>query len=94
MAQTHPIGTEIHYTGDMANQPGNGVVTSLRPATTYGIESMDITLEDGRVFRAVHLSNFSGIGRRFWTMTDYQADRAMKIAAMHAEYEAMLARKQ
>lgn len=89
----HPVGTGIYYTGDMANQPGRGTVAAIRPATRWSSESMDITLEDGREMRGIQISNFSGIGRRFWTMDEYQADRAKKIAQIEAEYAAMLARK-
>lgn len=89
----HAVGTKVYYTGDMANQSGNGVVVAIRPATEWTHESMDITLDDGREMRAIQISNFSGIGRRFWTMDEYQADRAKKIAQMEAEYAAIMARR-
>jgi hypothetical protein len=89
----YPVGTGVHYTGDVANQPGNGTVTAIRPANEWAAESMDITLEDGRQMRAIQMSNFSGIGRRFWSMEEYQADRAKKIEQMRVEFDAIMARK-
>ena len=90
----YPVGTGVYYTGDVANQPGNGTVTAIRPANQWAAESMDITLDDGREMRAIQISNFSGPGRRFWTMDEWQADRAKKIAQMEAEFAAIMARKE
>jgi hypothetical protein len=81
----HPVGTEIHYTGDMANQPGRGVVVAHRLSANWG-DSMDIALDDGREMRGIHLSNFSGPGRRFITWADYQAEREARIEEMRAQY--------
>jgi hypothetical protein len=67
MATTLTAGTRIHYTGDMANDPGDGSVTAVT---------------DGRIFRMTpHVSCvFNGPGRRFWIMSEYQAKRAAEIA--------------
>lgn len=90
---THGVGTAVYYTGDVANQSGRGVVVALRPASPYGAASMDIVLEDGRALNGIHMSNFAGPGRRFWTMAEWEADRAKRIAEMRAEHAALCARR-
>jgi ribosomal protein L37AE/L43A len=52
-----PIGSKIYYTGDMANQDGEGWVGSHMPASRFGSASLNIQLEDGRVFGGVYPSN-------------------------------------
>jgi hypothetical protein len=80
MATTLTAGTRIHYTGDMANDPGDGSVTAVTDGR-HGV-FYDITLDDGRIFRMTpHVSCvFNGPGRRFWIMSEYQAKRAAEIA--------------
>jgi hypothetical protein len=81
----HPVGTEIYYTGDMANLDGRGAVVAHRLSSNWG-DSLDIRLDDGREMRAVQMSNFSGPGRRFITWADYQAEREARIEEMRAQY--------
>jgi hypothetical protein len=45
--QHHPIGTEIYYAGDIANQPGFGKIVKLTPNPRFGA-TYDIELEGGR----------------------------------------------
>jgi hypothetical protein len=45
--QHHPIGTEIYYAGDIANQPGFGKIVRLEQSPRFGA-TYDIELEDGR----------------------------------------------
>jgi ribosomal protein L37AE/L43A len=52
-----PIGSKVHYTGDMANHDGEGWVGSHMPASRFGGASLNIQLEDGRVFGGVFPSN-------------------------------------
>jgi hypothetical protein len=94
MTNLHNIGTEIYYTGDMANQSGFGVITAHRAGGNYGSPSMDILMEDGREMFAIHMANFGRHpGRRFWTKAEYMMDRQQKIDQMRAEYEARMARR-
>ena len=89
-----PIGTEFHYSGDMANVPGKGVVVAHRPATKWGEASVDITLEDGREIKGIWPAMFDKtIGQRFHIMSEWQAERADKIAQMHAEFDRVMAAK-
>jgi hypothetical protein len=84
------IGTKIYYTGDMANQSGFGEVIAHR--SDWG---MDIRFEDGRAFNALTMSSFSaGPGRRFMTLETHKAERAAQIAQMHAEFDAVMARRE
>lgn len=89
-----PVGTEIYYTGDMANQSGFGVVSALHgPDKWYG-GSVDILMEDGREMRRLHFVQFDqSPGRRFMTKTEYTAKREADIAQMKAEYERIMARR-
>ena len=78
-----PIGTEVYYTGDMANQPGRGRVKAHR-LSAFG-ESMDLEIEGAgaREFLGLTMAHFSpGPGRRFWTLEEWRADRKAKIEAM------------
>ncbi len=52
-----PIGSKVYYTGDMANHDGEGWVGSHMPASRFGSASLNIQLEDGRVFGGVFPSN-------------------------------------
>ena len=52
-----PIGSKVYYTGDMANEDGEGWVGSHMPATRFGGASLNIQLEDGRVFGGVFQAN-------------------------------------
>ncbi len=81
------IGTEVYYTGDMANVSGFGKVT----AWTHGRfgSQVQITLEDGggedgeeaRGFW-VHPASFDpSPGRRFVLRSEYEANRAARMAA-------------
>jgi len=51
------IGTRIHYTGDVANNPGEGRVTGVVPCDWYGFK-ITVTLDDGRVCRGLTPSSF------------------------------------
>jgi hypothetical protein len=92
--KAYEVGTEIYYTGDVANIDGNGTVTRVRPADLkYGYgETMDITLTDGREMRAIPMACFSGPGRRFWTAADRKAHYEAQMAVMVREYEERQAR--
>lgn len=86
--ELHAIGTEIYYTGDMANQPARGEVVKHRHSTDWG-GSLDIRLEDGRECKGIQMSNFSGPGRRFILWTEYQTERERQIEEMRAYYAKM-----
>ncbi len=100
MAKKHTVsdfqvGTEIFYTGDMANASGFGVVTKIHPADIkWGYsESVDMRLEDGRDIRKIFVTMFNeSIGRRFMLKSEHVAKREAQIAQMRADYDAMMAR--
>ena len=79
MSATYEIGTEIYYTGDMANAPGAGFVRSIRVDSMMG-ESMDIEIlsftesdSEEREFLGLTMAHFApGPGRRFWTMEEWK----------------------
>lgn len=67
------IGTEIHYTGDMANQPGEGFVSKFYSADKFSPISFDVTMDDGRVWHRLNAINFSdGAGCRFYLLEDHK----------------------
>ena len=82
------VGTRIYYTGDMANQPDEGTVVAVRPPDRWGGESYDICLDDGRTMRGIYPSNYSGPGKRFWTLDEWEADRQRRIDEANAAYHA------
>ena len=51
------VGTEIYYGGDMANDPGFGIVI----ATHYSKSGqfLDVKIDDGRIFKSLSIMNFS-----------------------------------
>lgn len=73
-----PIGTEIYYTGDMANESGEGTVTSIRD-DKWG-KFYEIKLTDGREFRSVTPLIFGPFNNtydhRFEVMTERKEIRA------------------
>lgn len=99
MARQHtivdlPVGTELHYSGDMANVSGKGIIVKHRPATEWSHISVDIQLEDGRDIKGIAPCMFDKTpGQRFHIMTEWQAERAEKIAQMKADFERVMALK-
>lgn len=55
------IGRRIYYTGDMANIDDNGTVTAVHNDN----RTVDIELDDGRIFHRVYYLSFAGPGHRF-----------------------------
>ena len=75
-------GTEIYYTGDMANSEGFGEITKLYN-DEYG-DFVNITMDDGRKMKRLYTSMFSekysGNGStRFVTKKAYDEYRNMQI---------------
>lgn len=75
--QHHPIGTEIYYGGDIANQPGFGKIVRLEQSPRFGA-TYDIELEDGRKLRGIPTillgNEYHGHGgHRFVTRAAYDA---------------------
>lgn len=73
---TYTTGDQVYYTGDMANESGEGIIIKVREANAYAPISYDVHLYDGRDFRGVYHLGFSGPGRRFWLLSDWKADQA------------------
>ena len=80
-----PVGTEIYYTGDMANADGYGTITKVREATRFAPISYDITMEGGREIKGLYFQMFQpSPGRRFWLKAEHEAEREARIAQMRA----------
>ena len=47
------MGTEIYYTGDMANADGYGTITKVREPTRFAPVSYDIAMADAREMRGM-----------------------------------------
>ncbi len=75
---TLSIGTEIYYTGDMANSEGEGVIVGT------GGRNLAIKLDDGRDM-VIHPAAFvPGPGRRFMTMVERKAERSAALQKFFA----------
>lgn len=74
-------GTEVFYTGDMANLEDYGVITAIVSDKWYPV-SYNIRLDDGREMRSILPQNFSGAGRRFWVRSEHTAVRRAKFVKM------------
>jgi len=74
-------GVRIYYTGDMANVSGEGAITRAWYDAKWGYHQVNITLDDGREIKGLHLASFQpGPGRRFWLLSDWEAKRQAQIA--------------
>lgn len=71
------VGTEIYYTGDQANSPGEGEIVDVDD----GLYTIKITNLDGysKTFKYVEPVQFRSIGRRFRLMSEWVAERNRKI---------------
>jgi hypothetical protein len=79
-ATEYETGDRIYYTGDMANVPDKGVIIKKRPADRFASISYDVHLEDGRVIKGLcYLSFEPGPGRRFWLLSEWEADQKQKL---------------
>lgn len=90
------IGTRVFNNGDMANVEHFGTITSIN-GHHVGITPDDGSDRSGEYFvpASMFCEKFLGHGgTRFVTEAAYKAWREEKIAAMKAEYEAMMARRQ
>jgi hypothetical protein len=71
------VGTKIYYTGDQANLPAFGEITKVY---TDEYNSLEVTLEDGRVWKKLGAIHFQpSIGRRFMTLEEYKAERKARL---------------
>ena len=86
---TLTIGTRVNYTGDAANLPGVGVVTATHAAGKYSIESVTVTLKDGRVWPRIPVSlikDASAPGQRF-VLTGEDSAAPSEVSALVAGAE-------
>ena len=42
------LGMRVYYTGDMANQDGEGLIVAVNPPTKFSGVTFDIDMDDGR----------------------------------------------
>lgn len=69
------VGTRVHYTGDMANLGGDGLVVAVHPNSSYG-HTFEIVMDDGRHMPLVMPFSFEARpGRRFKTMAEHDPNR-------------------
>jgi hypothetical protein len=53
------VNQKVRYTGDMANQPGDGKIVKVRPPDRWNNNpTYDIKLEDGRKMQGIQHTNF------------------------------------
>ena len=100
------VGRRVHYSGDMANLPGDGVIVAVhgqpgsgayrkQGVVTY-IErpgaSFDVALFDGRLWWHVHEHQLHGLGCRFHLQDRLHGPAIVEMAQRkHAEVEAQRA---
>jgi hypothetical protein len=89
--QHHPIGTEIYYAGDIANQPGFGKIVRLHQSPRFGA-TYDIEMEDGRDMLGIPTmlvgDKYLGHGStRFVTRAAYEAWRAESAGTWQEKVE-------
>ena len=88
------LGQRIYYTGDMANQDGAGMVVAVNPPDRFAhAGTVDIALDDGREMRGLYPTMFDpSVGRRFWPLDEWLADRQRRMAESVAQMKAVIAR--
>jgi hypothetical protein len=84
------VGQRVYYTGDMANLPAWCTIVRRNEDPRWGL-SYDLRADEEKEIRfcGIRATNFSGIGRRFQVKEEYDAERAIKIAAMRDCAEAV-----
>ena len=60
---SYPIGQRVHYTGDMANLPADGVIIG-----ESGEEYYYVVLDDGRKNLHAHIEDKGALGARFYAI--------------------------
>ena len=80
-------GTDIYYTGDMANQESYGTIEEV--STNRFGTNLAIRMEDGHIINVSPLSFAPGPGRRFYTKAEWKAQRAANITAMQERFRNM-----
>jgi len=80
------VGTEIYYTGDMANHEGFGIIIKIIPGNKYGPDMAVVHLEDGRECTPYIMGiadKYEGHGGvRFVTKKAYDIWRKTSLAEM------------
>ena len=76
----------FYYTGDMANEEGEGTIAAVIN-NEWGTSYRCVFNDPGRTPFVVTPAAFApGPGRRFWPLWEWKEDRAAKIAAFRAGY--------
>jgi len=84
-------GDKIYYTGDMANEPGILIITSIYKDKWGEWVDMKHIPEKGEEERpdikSLPISHFEpGIGRRFWLLDEWNAKRKAEIEQILKQY--------
>lgn len=92
------VGTEIYYTGDMVNSPAKGKIIAVRSDKFYPviydfemkIVNADEDITDVVIWKGIFPVQFDGVGKRFWVMSEYQANRKKQMEEFEARYNNVL----
>jgi len=89
------VGTEVYYTGDMANSDGFGIIAKIIPGNKYDPDMTVVHLEDGRDLTPYMMGiadTYEGHGGvRFVTKEAYDTWRQASIAEMQQQWANMQA---
>ena len=93
--ENYQVGDKIYYTGDMANNPAFGVIIKRRESDRFAPISYDIEFDNGQIDMGIyHLSFKTGGGRRFWLLSEWEADRKIKIEEMQKHMREILNKRE
>jgi hypothetical protein len=79
------VGDQVYYTGDRANADAFGEVTEVIPGTATAPITYVVIFENGYTMHVQEFL-FTGPGRRFMLRSEYDADKAAKLAEMREQY--------
>lgn len=76
------VGREIHYTGDVANQPARGRIVAYEPPGRWQADVViEMTPESRPDIWHIYPTAFAaGPGRRFWFLDEWQAKQRAALA--------------
>jgi len=85
-ATEYQAGDRVYYTGDMANLPSEGIIVKRNEPDRFAPINYDIRFDkDGEIHRGVYYLSFeSSPGRRFWLLSEWEADLYASIKRMQA----------
>lgn len=82
-----PIGTEIYYIGDQANEPEFGKIISEHEKTAYTPYSYNIEMENGKIKKGIIPLMFTGVGKRFQLKSERNEEREKIFKNMRENFK-------